>query len=244
MVNKDSKDDNTIPLTKGNNNPNMVKVKLADSFRDRSLMVFDSHSRVDTNGMAFLDSLFSSTNHKRYRYSFTGEGPPHSETIKSAISSCASMIVTLSEGLAESHTAMWVGYEVGTAHDLEKNIIVFENYEENWINLPIPYADAYIQRPGRLRNFSDPFKTVAENAGMKFRGEGLPEGSIWANDLECPNPKCKSKYYAVIYKTPFLCPVCRKSITLESLKLQQTLSSISRIDFEALSKELYKFSHK
>ena len=205
---------------------NKITIRLKDVIVDRSLFVFDSHSSRDNNGMAFLDSMFSSTKHQRFRYSFTENEPPHSETIKKAIGTSSSVIVTLSRFMTKPHTAMWVGYEVGTAHDLSKNIIVFENFESDWINLPVPYVDAYIQRPKKLTSFSEPFKTIAESAGMQFKPDTKPKNALYADFITCPNPNCKSKYYGMLYKMPFPCPVCKHEIKASNLDIDKVLSNL------------------
>lgn len=183
--------------------------------------VFMSHSRLDTNGMNFFNRAFSSTPNRCFWYSFEIPEPPHANTLTNQIKQSSSVFVVLSEPMAERpQTRSWVGFEAGVAASLKKSVIVFERYDE-FINIPVPGATAYIQRPPTLKDASleasYPYLDVCDNGGtsLKFHRQSL--GSMFTHKLvECKNKDCRAKYALVLWhgQETWHCPVCRKSMKL------------------------------
>lgn len=76
-----------------------------------------------------------------------------------------------------NHTRAWVGYEVGIASQLGQPVVVIEP-ENHRVDLPVPGATHYIQRPAEAReNMSPLWKAVAASAcsfsGPKIEGDPL-----------------------------------------------------------------------
>lgn len=177
--------------------------------------VFISHSKEDDQGRVFFDKLFGSVEHEGYWYSWEGPTPPHAKTIIEAIKGSASVFVILSKPMENPYTRSWVGYEVGVAAALGKNIWVFEPVEEN-VSVPVPYVTGYIQYPTTLdekRVF--PYHTLVKSAGVTIPEDPKPETEPRFIRTFCSYEDCKSPYYLFVLGNDFECPVCRKGLKLK-----------------------------
>ena len=187
------------------------------------MKVFISHSKRDRNGTSFVEKIFSGVENTAFFYSYQGPRPPHAQTLKNVITTeCNSLIVLLSEYLlSRRFTASWVSYEVGIAHSIGLNVWVFENIEDDPVNMPIPYVSAYVQRKSNLELRSTfPFDTIGDYAGTKIpdlQSEGSAVGSKYFGNITCQNEKCKAHYSIFLVKKEYNCPVCRKKFNAEKL---------------------------
>jgi hypothetical protein len=189
--------------------------------------VFVSHSKDDSEGRAFFDKLFASVPHGLYWYSWEGPKPPHAETLRIAVANSASVFVVLSEEMDKPQTRSWVGYEVGLASALRKNVWVFERVDSSPVGVPVPYVTGYVHRFGELP-LKDvfPFNQIAETAGGTVPGvgssrpRGVPGGtepgtSATVRVTICPYPDCLARYAAYLYNSETYCPVCRRGVSYE-----------------------------
>ena len=191
-----------------------------------SKTVFISHSKHDRNGRRFFDSVFASTSNISYWYSFVGPKPPHAASLLKAISDASSVFVVLSKPMGERHyTRSWVGYEAGVAVSLKKNVIVFERFDE-FVNLPVPGASAYIQRPSSVKDLeiqnSFPFWDLCDNGGESITLSRRSPPSMYTNgEVTCPNVDCKARYSLILWHNveKWHCPVCREAMELQDIKV-------------------------
>jgi len=180
--------------------------------------VFISHSKDDNISQNFFDKLFRSVNHKAFWYSWEGPTPPHAETLIKAINNSASLFVVLSKSMEKPHTRSWIGYEVGIASALNKNVWVFEP-ENEFYNVPVPYVTGYFQFPKLLEKLKTyPFYNLVETAGTEINLLGKPQirpGFIEFINLyntRCSHKDCKASYYVEDKQKSITikCPVCRR----------------------------------
>lgn len=194
-----------------------VEIKDLENLEGGKLKAFVSHSKKDKNGRTFIETIFAGVENSAYFYSYQGTHPPHAQTLKNVITTeCKSLIVLLSSYLlSKKHTASWVSYEVGIAHATGLNVWVFENIEDDPINMPIPYVSAYVQRKSELKlRATPPYDTIGDFAGTKIP-EVTDVNSINAHKyygkITCPNHECKAEYTIFLLNKKYRCPVCRKS---------------------------------
>lgn len=201
--------------------------------------IFVSHSREDSEGRLYFDKLFASSHHKLYWYSWEGPRPPHALTLRKAIAQSASVFVVLSPEMDKPQTRSWVGYEVGIASGLNKNVWVFEKAGA-WtqpVDVPVPFVSGYVQRFEQLpARQIFPFAQLADGAGISIPGRWPltpaqnapfsstddPASNAERRDVECPYPDCRAAYAAYLYQTGFNCPVCRRQITFTEGENQTT----------------------
>lgn len=173
--------------------------------------VFVSHSRRDTEGIAFFNSFFTSYGIKGFNYEFEGPQPPHSVTISEEIRGSRSVFVLLSPELVTAATSAWIGYEIGVALKLNKNIWAFENPLRS-AESPVPHVSAYIQREASATRETFPFNRIAGVAGMQPPSKIESQDGEKLEDFICPNPNCKEEYFIYLLHNFFRCPICRKMI--------------------------------
>ena len=174
--------------------------------------VFISHSKDDKKGRIFFDKLFSSSQHQAYWYSWEGPTPPHAKTLLEALKASSALFVILSKKMEKKHTRSWVGYEVGLAAALQKNVWVFEPINSS-VNVPVPYITGYIQYPEKLDSKNTfPYANIVESAGMEIPTD--PDSSTLPQFVSnfCPYEDCKAPFYRYVYKMELECPVCKRRI--------------------------------
>ena len=83
--------------------------------------------------------------------------PPHAKTLLEAIKGSSALFVLLSKPMEKEFTRSWVGYEVGLAAALNKNVWVFEpiSSSNDFIDVLVPYLTGYIQYPEKLDKKKD-----------------------------------------------------------------------------------------
>jgi len=176
--------------------------------------VFMSHSRTDKIGQNLFNKLFGTCDHEAYWYSFEGPTPPHAKTLLEAIKGSASVFVILSRPMTEPHTRSWVGYEVGIAASLGKNVWVFEQKDTEYVQVPVPYLTGYIQYPKEIEQKDTyPFADIVKTAGLKIPGLKVNVKSPIFHSTFCQYEDCQAPYYVWVYDTKYLCPVCRRKRT-------------------------------
>lgn len=177
--------------------------------------VFMSHSKEDNDGRAFFDKLFSSFQHEAYWYSWEGPTPPHTKTLLEAIRASSSMFVLLSKPMERKFTRSWVGYEVGLAVALNKNVWVFEptHKPRDFIDVPVPYLTGYIEYPERLdtKNMF-PFANVVRDAGVSIPQDPDPTSLPQFLSSFCAYQDCKAPFYRYVLQKHWRCPVCRREL--------------------------------
>ena len=191
--------------------------------------VFISHSKDDEEGREFFNNIFSSINHKGFWYSWEGPEPPHALTLLNEIKKSQSLFVVLSYSMEQPQTRSWVGYEVGIAVALKKNVWVFEP-ENGYINVPVPYVTGYVQFPQQIENLKIfPYYHILNSAGKEIPQTIDPS----TNNLimtTCTYSDCKAEYYTYILRSSFLCPVCRREIEIVyEEKRQQQIEKILKM---------------
>ena len=134
--------------------------------------VFVSHNRTDAEGQLFLSHVFNIPE-SRYRPHFYSidPHPPHASAIRNSIRGCEALFFLLSDQMLDAkdvdhanHTRAWVGYKVGIASQLGQPVVVIEP-ENHRVDLPVPGATHYIQRPADAReNMTPLWKSVAASA--------------------------------------------------------------------------------
>jgi len=147
--------------------------------------VFVSHSRTDAEGQLFLSHVFNipESRYRPYFYSISPH-PPHASAIRDLIRGCEALLFLLSDQMLDAedvvhanHTRAWVGYEVGVASQLGQPVVVIEP-EDHRVDLPVPGATHYIQRPATAReNMTALWKSVAASA-CSFRGPKIEGGPL------------------------------------------------------------------
>ena len=135
---------------------------------------------------------------------------------------CNSLIVLLSGYLlSKKQTASWVSYEVGIAHATGLNVWVFENIEDDSIEMPIPYVSVYVQRKKVLKLRSTfPYDIIGDFAGTKIpenQDINSENGCKYYGNITCPNDECKAQYSIFLERKRYSCPVCRKNFNAENL---------------------------
>jgi len=98
------------------------------------LKLFISYSRDDTDFVEALTQMINELRIKCVEYFIDRHiawGDPVTSSIKQGIKDCTDLLVIISE---KSTASMWVGYEIGIADALEKNILMFLTQE----NLTLP----------------------------------------------------------------------------------------------------------
>jgi len=193
------------------------------------MQVFASHSKDDEEGRAYFDRLFASSGgNSIYWYAWEGPEPPHAQTLRKAIGESASVAVILSPKMDNPYTRAWVGYEVGLAHGLGKNVWVFERSDQ-LVELPVPHVTAYVQRFESLpKKRIFPFFQYAATAGTEVFGdrgrvvkpEGVPSGptkesSTYFTSASCAYEDCRAFYHSYVYAAAFKCPVCRRGLSIK-----------------------------
>ena len=101
---------------------------------DMPLKLFISYSRDDTDFVEALTQMINELRIKCVEYFIDRHiawGDPVTSSIKQGIKDCTDLLVIISE---KSTASMWVGYEIGIADALEKNILMFLTQE----NLTLP----------------------------------------------------------------------------------------------------------
>lgn len=109
--------------------------------------IFLSHSKLDKEILNYFDTIVARIEGiSSFRASLESfpivESP--AETITNAIKQSVAVFVLLGKGMLQSqYTMSWVGYEVGFANALAKEVWVFELQNEI-IDFPTPHVDHYI----------------------------------------------------------------------------------------------------
>lgn len=173
--------------------------------------VFATHSSQDTDGQAFFDRIFGSVNHEIYWYAWQGPKPPHAQALHDSIFRSNGLFVILSQQMDQPHTRPWVGYEVGIAKALGKQVWVFERADFQAVDVPVPFVTGYIQRPESLPSLrTEPFYSIAKNAGRLVDYQARALG---LQLMTCPYDVCRAMYYVHLINNDFACPVCRQGIS-------------------------------
>lgn len=181
-----------------------------------------SHSKDDKKGCSFFDKLFSSYQHEAYWYSWEGPKPPHAKTLLEAIKGSSALFVLLSKPMEKEFTRSWVGYEVGLAAALNKNVWVFEpiSSSNDFIDVPVPYLTGYIQYPEKLdKKKIFPYADIVSTAGAVIPKD--PDLTTLPHFLSnfCPYENCKAPFYRYVHHKNWRCPVCRRElIAVEYMK--------------------------
>lgn len=225
---------------------------MANSERPR---VFISNSRLDKEGHLFIHKLFgiSGVGFEPYFYSDWGHSAPHAERIRDEIQKSVALIVLLSGKMqANKHTRSWVPYEVGIASSLGLAIIVIES-SKRAVNLPVPGATHYLQRPPAWDGSNRSMWTVlAKTAGKLTPREpgGYGEG-FWSNVLtglsnlatqdqdetgefvvaDCTAENCRTKFWvpmSIRQAKRHPCPACRQPNAGFLVSLQETLEEAQK----------------
>lgn len=172
--------------------------------------VFISHSNQDKKGRAFFDGLFGSYNHKAFWYQWEGLKPPHGDTLKKEISISSSVFVILTKYMQKNYTISWVGYEVGIAAAMNKNIWVFEPAAE-FVEVPVPYVTGYIQFPETIHKKNTyPYSNIVGTAGIQIPSPHYLENKPDISKYTCIHDDCKATYFKFTLTEKFYCPVCRR----------------------------------
>jgi hypothetical protein len=149
------------------------------------------------------------------------------------------------------HTRSWVGYEVGVASDLDRPIVVIEPAGRP-VDLPVPGATVYLQRPpavgaakgqewdvllataGNLR----PYK-VGEMPGgwqgvVSFLGEmfrmGKDESGAYES-VQCRYQHCRSGFFvpeSLYHLSRLPCPVCRTPFASLTVLAQELSEQVEK----------------
>ncbi len=189
------------------------------------MQVFMSHSKDDQNGRDFFDKLFSSTEHRAFWYSWEGPKPPHAKSIRDAIEGSASVFVILSKPMEKPYTRSWVGYEVGIASGLNKNVWVFEPawIKPDFVDVPVPFLTGYIQYPQKIdKKTIFPYISLVESAGTAIPKDPDPKSLPLFKLVTCPNKDCRAQYYRFVFGGNYKCPVCRGGIIPGEMQKPET----------------------
>lgn len=199
----------------------------------KQYQVFISHSKKDREGRSFFKNVFAQTNSSAFFYADHNYKPPHFERILNTLRNSSSLFVLLSSEMSTSHTRTWVAFEVGLAKALGKNVWVFENPIRPAPDIPVPGADAYVQRRSNLPNVdSYGYKKLVETGGLllpKDTAVGKKKTSTSSADPifdhkkfsrigtnRCAYNNCKHAYFRAVLKgqAKYLCPACRQSLAI------------------------------
>lgn len=198
--------------------------------------VFVAHSQRDAEGQHFLYRVFnqSTSRFRPYFYSADNPTPPHAEKVRESIRKAKALIVLLSQPMLDrQHTRAWVGYEVGIASELQLPVIVVDP-ETAPVELPVPGATIYTQRPAGTTGTLDPiWKVLAETAGhLQPHADTEKVGEFWPDLLAalhdfgmaqrdstelfhwvtCDFTSCQSRFFvpfALYEANRHPCPSCR-----------------------------------
>jgi len=146
-----------------------------------------AHSQHDLEGQTFLLHVFNQETSlfRPYFYSADNPEPPHAEKVRDWIRRSKAIIVLLSEPMLDrAHTRAWVGYEVGIASQLQLPVVVVEP-TNTVVDLPVPGANLYLQRPATATEGLEPvWKVLAETAGhLSPAKEEERVGQFWPDLL-------------------------------------------------------------
>jgi hypothetical protein len=202
--------------------------------KNERFKIFITHSRKDSEGKDFFQKIFSQSYSAGFWYSDHTYDPPHHERIINVMRGCSSVFVLLSEEMQNPHTSSWVSYEVGAAKALGKNVWVFENPEKPAINILVPGADAYVQRPSTIDDIEKfGYMEVVNQGGMilprniiRVAQPGKPAKQVLVGNpfdsgkfehivfIACAYKSCKQRYFCATLKgvNEYLCPSCRRRL--------------------------------
>lgn len=187
--------------------------------------VFMAHSGKDDLGRIFFDRLFASSGARANWYPYTeGRTYPHSVGIRKAIEAASSLFVVLSKPMEERpQTRSWVSYEAGIAVGLNRPIWVFEPVGQS-IEIPVPGAWGYLQRPGMTSTFRTfPYQQIVTSAGMEFP---KADSDAWFYGI-CGDPDCRERFVAhVLDPRSARCPACRREGAIRKQTLTEQSQSL------------------
>ena len=106
--------------------------------------IFISHSQADRDIKAFFERAFATTKVKAVFVEYESYEPPAGPYIQRQIIDSSAMFLLLGpnvEGLA--HTKIWIGTETGLAQQAQKEIWVFELFQQP-CNVPVPFVTHYL----------------------------------------------------------------------------------------------------